>query len=369
MKRNNNTGFTLIELMIVIAIIGILSMVLVPKVSAIKTQAKEAGLDTNVRMIRAYAESKIELWSMKKNPVSDIQNSIAQAFGTGKELTNPITMQTTPAPAVGADLDVYPQPSVYVAGTFDGLDIGNADNRQSLIGTIVVAVKGTTNEAAASIQSIHIYAHNHNGVVISETIVFADGTTTSGTPGTKSVTGISLDKTSLVLSVGNTELLTAIITPPDATNRNVIWSSDNPGIAEVTSSGLVTGISEGTAIIAAETEDGGYQAFCTVTVSSLPDYPAWDPSKRYTSGSYVLYGGRVFENWHDVDPGIEPTVIYPYGGDAPSPWREITDEWRPYNQYAQNDLVWHNGKQYRAKWWTQGDEPGTPSASVWELIE
>ncbi|MGI6450041.1 MAG: competence type IV pilus major pilin ComGC [Desulfitobacteriia bacterium] len=66
MKRYNNTGFTLIELMIVIAIIGILSMVLVPKVSAIKTQAKEAGLDTNVRMIRAYAESKIELWSMKK---------------------------------------------------------------------------------------------------------------------------------------------------------------------------------------------------------------------------------------------------------------------------------------------------------------
>lgn len=51
-------GFTLIEIMIVIAVIGILSMVLVPKVGAIKLQSKNKSVSTNALLVRTYLENR-----------------------------------------------------------------------------------------------------------------------------------------------------------------------------------------------------------------------------------------------------------------------------------------------------------------------
>jgi uncharacterized repeat protein (TIGR02543 family) len=79
------------------------------------------------------------------------------------------------------------------------------------------------------------------------------------------VTGVSLNKTSLVLPVGGTETLNAVIQPLNATNTSLYWSS-SAGNATVTSSGLVRGVSTGTAVITVSTADGGYFADCTVQV-------------------------------------------------------------------------------------------------------
>lgn len=51
-------GFTLIELMIVLAIIAILAVVLVPKASIFKSQSRNAGVYTNMNAVRAYLETK-----------------------------------------------------------------------------------------------------------------------------------------------------------------------------------------------------------------------------------------------------------------------------------------------------------------------
>jgi len=79
------------------------------------------------------------------------------------------------------------------------------------------------------------------------------------------VTGVSLNKTTLSLAVGETETLTATITPDDATNQTVTWSSNKADVATV-NSGTVTAIKAGTAIITVTTEDGEKKATCAVTI-------------------------------------------------------------------------------------------------------
>ena len=95
------------------------------------------------------------------------------------------------------------------------------------------------------------------------------------------VTSVSLDKTSLGLTEGDTETLTATVEPSDATNKNVTWSSDDTSVATVDASGLVTAVARGTAVITATAADGsGASASCTVTVSSY--LPPANPNYRIT---------------------------------------------------------------------------------------
>ena len=80
------------------------------------------------------------------------------------------------------------------------------------------------------------------------------------------VTGVTLDKTSTTLEVGGTDKLTATITPSNATDKGLIWSSSDESVATVDQNGVVTGVSEGTATITVTTADGNKTAACTVTV-------------------------------------------------------------------------------------------------------
>ncbi len=92
------------------------------------------------------------------------------------------------------------------------------------------------------------------------------------------VTGVSLNRDSLSLEPGGSEALTATVTPDNATNKNVTWSSSAEGVATVDASGNVTAVAEGTAIITATTEDGAKTATCTVTVEH-----AHDPAAAWSS--------------------------------------------------------------------------------------
>ena len=85
-----------------------------------------------------------------------------------------------------------------------------------------------------------------------------------------SVTGVSLNESSITLDVGGNKTLTATVTPDNATNKKVRWTSDNETVATVSEDGVVTAVAGGTAVITATTHDGLFTATCTVTVNA-PD--------------------------------------------------------------------------------------------------
>ena len=82
--------------------------------------------------------------------------------------------------------------------------------------------------------------------------------------------GITITPSSLLWYVGANDTLKAVITPLNASGR-VIWSSGNPAVASVNQSGVVTGVSAGTAEITATT-DNHLKAVCAVTITRWANY-------------------------------------------------------------------------------------------------
>ena len=82
------------------------------------------------------------------------------------------------------------------------------------------------------------------------------------------VTEVTLDKTELTMTEGETETLTATVKPDNADNRKVAWSSDKTEIATVGGDGRVTAVKSGEAVVTVTTEDGGKTATCKVTVKA-----------------------------------------------------------------------------------------------------
>ena len=123
-------------------------------------------------------------------------------------------------------------------------------------------------------------------------ITYVPGTLSVTDP-TIPVTGVTLNKTSLGLTVGGSERLTATVAPNDATDKSVTWASSNTAVATVDANGTVTAVSAGTATITVTTADGAKTAACTVTVRT----------NSSGGGSYVPSG-----------PGSS-TITVPVSGD------------------------------------------------------
>ena len=114
------------------------------------------------------------------------------------------------------------------------------------------------------------------------------------------VSGISLNHTSATLVEGDSITLTATVTPADATDKTVTWSSSDETVATVDANGKVVAIAPGTAVITALA--GDFTATCEIVVSaidSIEDLKALGDNVVV----YDLEGRRIF----DVDnlkPGL-----------------------------------------------------------------
>ena len=83
------------------------------------------------------------------------------------------------------------------------------------------------------------------------------------------VTGITLNQTSATIGTGKTLTLTYTITPENATDKSVSWISSAPNVAAVSSTGVVSALSAGSATITVKANGGtGIAATCSVTVQA-----------------------------------------------------------------------------------------------------
>lgn len=124
------------------------------------------------------------------------------------------------------------------------------------------------------------------------------------------VSGVALDRYTLTLAINRTVSLVATVSPKDAENVNVSWSSDQPQVVSVSDNGLVTGLSAGTAIVTVSTENNSYRASCTVTVldaytlsfdtgeGTSVSYQVIQEGERATQPDDPTRTGYSFEGWY-----------------------------------------------------------------------
>lgn len=82
------------------------------------------------------------------------------------------------------------------------------------------------------------------------------------------VTSLKLNKDSTTIKIGETEQLTATILPETATNKSLIWKSNNESVVTVSNKGLIKGIGQGIALVIVETEDKKQQALIIINIES-----------------------------------------------------------------------------------------------------
>ena len=218
------------------------------------------------------AENQKVLWSSSNSSVASVKEGIVTALKAG---TATITAKSddggkTATCEITVNAKVYPVESI-------SLDKSSYEMTEGDEFTLTATIKpdNATNKNVSWISSNTSVATVNNGKVTALkagtatiTVKTEDGGKTATcevTVKTKLVESVSLDKTWCEMTEGDEITLTATISPANATNKNVSWSSSNTSVATV-ENGKVKALKTGTATITVKTEDGGKVASCEVTV-------------------------------------------------------------------------------------------------------
>lgn len=228
-------------------------------------------------LVPEFTQYRNVTWQSSNTSVATVTNGRVYAVGMGQAtITAKVTNTTLQATCT---VNVTP---VSVTGiVLDKSSLRLGVGRTYTLNAIVTPTNATDKSYTWSSSDTSVATVSSSGVVTGVGLGTALITVTT-TDGGKTaqcsvevvpvpVEGVSLNKTSTTLIITDnnsspTEQLTATITPNDAANKNVTWTSSNTAVATVSDSGLVTAVGKGTATITVTTEDGSYQASCVVTV-------------------------------------------------------------------------------------------------------
>ncbi len=221
------------------------------------------------------ATNKAVNWTSTNTKVATVDaNGLVKAIGAGDALITVTAADECGASATCIVTVTQPVTEITLDKTSLNLSVGNSETLTATIKPDNAANKAvnwtSTNTKVATVDA--------NGLVkavgvgsATITATAADGSGVKATcevTVTQPVTKITLDKTSLNLSVGNSETLTATVKPDNASDKEVNWTSTNTKVATVDANGLVKAVGAGSATITATAADGsGVKATCKVTVT------------------------------------------------------------------------------------------------------
>ena len=121
-----------------------------------------------------------------------------------------------------------------------------------------------------------------------------------------SVSSVSISGSTAALAVGSTRNLSAVITPSNATNKNVVWTSSNSNIATVNSSGKVIAISPGQVTITVKTDDDAHTNSVNIQIESAT--PA-DTTNYLFSYASELQEGIFTKDANDTIVGVSVAAL------------------------------------------------------------
>ena len=221
-----------------------------------------------------YATNKVLVWTSLNNEIASVNESgLVTAISTGVAV---ITATTTDGTNLSASCTVNVTNPV-IALTLDRISAelmvgqqmtlqatctpSNADN--------INVSWSSNNEDIASVNNGVVIAKGLGDAIITARSVNGIEATCKITVVPTPVTSLSLNTTSVDLIKDATYQLVCNITPEDATNKGLVWTSLNSGIASVNESGLVTAMSTGTTtIIVSSASNSEITASCTVNVTT-----------------------------------------------------------------------------------------------------
>ena len=233
------------------------------------SETSEDPLSPDAKETTGTAQATCTVTVQNDAPVDKKVNSIdLSATSRSLNLTNKKTADIT----VTVNPDDATNKSVIWSISDDAVTLGGSNNDST---RTVTAQKGGT-------ATITVTAQDGSNVSNSIEITVTDDTPVP-------VTGVSLNKNSLSLTVGGKDTLIATVAPTNASNQKVNWSSSNDKIASVDSSGNVTAVAQGSATITATTEDGQKTATCSVTVTQ-GNVPVTGVTVSPTSSTVAING-------------------------------------------------------------------------------
>ena len=232
------------------------------------------GILLTARLLPHDASNKSVAWSSSDSSIADVS---AEGLVTGKKEGTAFITATTDSGRKTAvrEVNVVEIPPESLTLSQTALDLkGNA--YFWLVATILPDTTSdksvlweSDNPAVVAVDGGMLYGREEGTAVITATSN-ADALikgTCAVTVTVQPPTGISVYPAAMEAVVGDTKKINAVVQPGTASDKSIGWSSSNPAVAEVSESGEVTAISEGSAVITA-TPAAGASGTCAVTVKN-----------------------------------------------------------------------------------------------------
>ncbi|MBQ3968874.1 MAG: Ig-like domain-containing protein [Clostridia bacterium] len=246
------------------------------------------------KVLSDYSKNNSAVWTPSKAGDYNVVFEVKDGSGDTNARELSMSVEDSVSAVEPVFLGVYPKSNSQIKkGETVDLDIkgagGNINNKILFYKTEIIDPNGTrvntpyykTNGQISfdadvlGTYTVYVSIQNNsaNNTTTKKTLFYSSVDDPTDDPGIiipVSAEGVTLDKTSAELEIGESFTLKAEVKPSNADDKNIVWSTNNAKAA-VVENGKVTAVGSGTATITAKTKDGGFTAKCVVTVKPDKD--------------------------------------------------------------------------------------------------